>query len=175
MNCNTVKYVYASVNGIRCKFEADSGSDINLFPKNRFTDLCRELGYTPKLQKSSKKVRAANKSEIKCLGFFEATISSRYASIVSKVYVMEQSQDDYPLLSRYDLHTLGFIKVDPEGAYATNKVYSENDLSDEEFAAEVTKLHKKYAKVFIGVGTYKHHTVDLYHMQTHECCHLTRT
>ena len=74
---------------------------------------------------------------------------------------MEQSQDDYPLLSRYDLHTLGFIKVDPEGAYATNKVYSENDFSDEEFAAEVTKLHKKYAKVFIGVGTYKHHTVDL--------------
>ena len=38
---------------------------------------------------------------------------------------------------------------------------SENDLSDEEFEAEVTKLHKKYAKVFIGVGTYKHHTVDL--------------
>ena len=62
MNCNTVKYVYTSVNGIRCKFKADSGSNINLFPKNQSTDLCRELGYTPKLQKSSKKVRATNKS-----------------------------------------------------------------------------------------------------------------
>ena len=161
MDAPVTKYIYATICDIDCKLEADNGSDINLFPKNYFVEFCQKLGYTPKLQKTTKTIKACNKSVIKTLGWFSATITSRYASLNSKIYVMDQNQQDLPLLSRYDLFQLGYIKVDPDGAFAAKKVTSVQDISDSEFEEKVKVLHQKFKNVFIGVGTYKHHVVDL--------------
>ena len=52
MDCVNEKYVNAIVNDISCHFEADNGSDLNLFSKNYFHDFCKNLGYTPRLNKA---------------------------------------------------------------------------------------------------------------------------
>ena len=153
------KFVYTTVNDIPVKIQADSGSDINLFPRNHFLNYCAKKGHTPKLNPSTKPLKAANKTLIPNLGWFSATLSSKHESIVSKIYVMKQSQDDLPLMSRYDLFQLGYMRIDPNGGFASKKV--ECDLSDVEFQTAVAALHKKHHKVFTGVGLYKHHTVDL--------------
>ena len=94
MDAPVTKYIYAKICDISCKLEADNGSDINLFPRNYFVEFCKKLGYTPKLQKTTKIIKACNKSDIKTLGWFSATITSRYASLNSKIYVMDQNQQD---------------------------------------------------------------------------------
>ena len=48
------KFVYTSVNNIPFKVEADSGSDINLWPKNYFVKYCEKVGYIPKLHPASR-------------------------------------------------------------------------------------------------------------------------
>ena len=154
------KYVNVNVNHIPVRIQADSGSDINLFPKNHFFEYCEKIGYTPKLTPSARPLRAANKTLIPNLGWFTVTLSNKHASLVSRIYVMKHEQDDLPLMSRYDLYQLGYMRIDPDGAFASKKVI-QGDLSDQEFQSAVEALHKKHAKVFIGVGLYKHHTVDL--------------
>lgn len=99
MDAPVTKYIYAKICDIDCKLEADNGSDINLFPKNYFGEFCEKLGYIPKLQSSTKEIRACNKTKIKTLGWFPATITNRFASLHSKIYVMDQDQQDLPLLS----------------------------------------------------------------------------
>ena len=73
---------------------------------------------------------------------------------------MAQDQEDEPLMSRYDLAALGFL-MDPDGSFAAKKVIDTEDMTDEEFRKAVAALHKEFASVFIGIGTYKHHVVDL--------------
>ena len=159
-----IKFVYTTVNDIPIKIQADSGSDINLFPKNHFLKYCDQKGYVPKLHPATRPLKAANKSLIPNLGWFPAKLSSKHASIVSKVYVMKQSQDDLPLMSRSDLYQLGYMRIDPHGGYAIKRVVNESecDLSDKDFKLALAALHKKHHKVFSGVGVYKHHTVDLH-------------
>ena len=62
------KYVNVNVNHIPVRIQADSGSDINLFPKNHFFEYCEKIGYTPKLTPSARPLRAANKTIIPNLG-----------------------------------------------------------------------------------------------------------
>ena len=161
MDCVNEKYVNAVVNDISCRFEADNGSDLNLFSKNYFHDFCKKLGYTPKLNKALKPIWAANLTRIDTIGWFPATISSKHATIKTRIYVMSQNQEDAPLMSRYDLSALGYLKVDPDGGFAAKKIYDSNDMTDEEFTKAVAALHKEFADIFIGIGTYKHHVVEL--------------
>ena len=155
-----VDYVHVSVNGITFKVDPDYGSDVNLWPKNYFQQYVEKLGCKPKLLPADRPIKAANKSPIKILGYFPATLSSQHASVVSRIYVMEQELQDLPLLSKYDLHTLGYVRIHPDGAFASKSVNV--DMSDEEFKTAIASLHKRFQKVFVGVGTYKHHTVDLH-------------
>ena len=156
------EFVYTSVNNIPFKVQADSGSDINLWPKNHFLRYCEEKGTVPKLYPSSKPIKAANKTIIKNLGWFPATLTSKYASVVSKIYVQDQEMEDLPLLSRFDLSSLGYMRIDPSGGFAAKRIKNERDLTDEEFKLAVDKIHGKFKKVFTGVGTYPHYTVDLH-------------
>ena len=86
-------------------------------------------------------MRAANGTIIRVLGYFSA-----------------------PLLSKYDLFHLGYLKLDPDGAFASKRVYSsdaDSDFSTDVFKDLIDKLHQKYKKVSIGVGKYNHYTVHL--------------
>ena len=157
------KFVYTSVNNIPFKVEADSGSDINLWPKNYFVKYCEKVGYIPKLYPASRPLKTATKELIPNLGWFHATLRSQHASVVSKIYVMKQELPDLPLLSKYDLYSLGYMRIDPTGAFAAKRILNElSDMSDVEFKKAVVEIHKTHAKVFTGVGTYKHYTVDLH-------------
>ena len=86
------KFVFASIDGIDVRHQADSASDVNLWPNNYFRDLCDKLGSIPELLQLSKPVRAANKTLIGVKGYFEATITSQHASKQSKIYVMKADQ-----------------------------------------------------------------------------------
>ena len=149
------KYVFALVDGIDVRHQADSASDVNLWPNNYFRDFCNKVGYVPNLIQSSKPVRAANKTIIGVKGYFEATITSNHASTVSKIFVMKADQEEPPLMSRADLFHLGYLRIDPHGAYAAKSVSQKQDLSEEEFRNAVAKIHKTYASVFKGVGRYR--------------------
>ena len=62
------------------------------------------------------------------------------------------------------MHSLNYIKIDPDGNLAINKVdtvENKENLSEEEFKTLVDKLHTKYKKVFIGIGCYKYKTIVL--------------
>ena len=150
------------VDGISKPHQGDSGADVNLWGDNHFRDFCALKGKAPKLLPIDKPIRAANKIEIKCQGYFSATLSSAHATRVSRIYVTVDDSEDPPILSRFDLYNLGYMKFDPDGSYAANRVeQNESDLSDAEFNAAVEAIHKKYHKVFKGIGRYKYHTVDL--------------
>ena len=155
------KYIYTGVNGCEYKHEADSGSDINLWPHNHFRQLCNKMGYTPELHKSTVPVRAANKTPIEILGWFNATLTSKHASRVVRIYVSKYDQDDYPLLSRHYLYQLGYLRMDPNGTFAAKSISEDNEMSDDEFNKAVKDLHEEFKEVFTGIGKYKHHTVDL--------------
>ena len=58
------KFVFASIDGIDVRHQADSASDVNLWPNNYFRDFCNKVGYVPILFQSSNPVRAANKTVI---------------------------------------------------------------------------------------------------------------
>ena len=62
---------------------------------------------------------------------------------------MSQENSDAPLMSRDDLHTLGYIKIDKNGIFAAKKVSETNDISDEEFKTELAAIHKEFASVFL--------------------------
>ena len=155
------KFVFASIDGIDVRHQADSASDVNLWPNNYFRDFCDKLGSIPELLQSSKPVRAANKTIIGIKGYFEATITSQHASKRSKIYVMKADQVEPPLMSRDDLFDLGYLRIDPFGAYAANSVSQDKYTSEEEFKKAVAEIHKTYQCVFQGVGRYRFHTVDL--------------
>ena len=157
----TCKYIHARVNDLDVEFEADSGSDLNLFSKNYFQQFCNKLQRKPKLIKDDATIYAANNTTINSIGYFYANISNSFKSIKSKIYVMSQENSDAPLMSRNDLHTLGYIKIDKNGIFAAKKVSETNDISDEEFKTELAAIHKEFASFFRGVGTYLFHTVDL--------------
>ena len=89
------KYVFALVDGIAIKHQADSASDVNLWPNNYFRDFCDKLCYVPNLLQSSKPVRATNKTRIGVKGYFESTITSEHASKESKIFVMKADQEEY--------------------------------------------------------------------------------
>ena len=98
----TCKYINARVNDINVEFEADSGSDLNLFSKNYFQQFCNKLQRKPKLIKDDATIYAANDTTINSIGYFYANISNSFKSIKSKIYVMSQENSDAPLMSRYD-------------------------------------------------------------------------
>ena len=147
------------INGVNASMTGDSGSDLTLLPRNYFESFCTKLGYRPRLKKAPKPIRATNKTLIDCLGYFEATLESNSNQIVERIFVQNQDMDDLPLLSRFALKALGYIKISKEGDFLVKSV--QFDLSEEEFKAAVTAAHKKHVKVFQGVGTYKHFEVDL--------------
>ena len=155
------KYVFASANGVEIKHQADSGAYVNLWPKNYFRDYCNEVGYIPELQPTSKPVRAANNTLIGIKGYFVATLASNHASRRSKIYVMKADLSEPPLMSRSDLFHLGYLQIDPFGAYAANSVSQDKYLTEEEFRAAVAKIHSTFQAVFRGVGQYKFYEVDL--------------
>ena len=156
------KYINARVNNVDVEFEADSGSDINLFSRTFFKQYCRKLQRTPKLNKCDKPIYAANDTIINSIGYFYATISNQFKSVKSRIYVMNRENEEAPLMSRFDLFTLGYLKIDPSGKFAAKKITEDNDdMSDEEFKNELAAIHKEFASVFVGVGTYKHHEVEL--------------
>ena len=109
------KYVYVSINDVVVKHQADSASDINLWPHNTFRESCSKWGFTPQLIPDSKPVKAVNGTSVVVKGYFEATLSSTKASKTSKVYVMAADQNDAPLMSRFDLFDLRYVRIDPVG------------------------------------------------------------
>ena len=145
----TCKYIHARVNDVDVEFEADSGSDLNLFSRNYFQQFCNKFQRKPKLIKDDATIYAANNTTINSIGYFYANISNSFKSIKSKIYVMSQENSDAPLMSRDDLHTLGYIKIDKNGIFAAKKVSETNDISDEEFKTELAAIHKEFASVFL--------------------------
>ena len=156
-----IKYVFAYVNGIRYKHQADSGSDVNLWPKRHFESLCNQMGYTPKLQTTTRPITAVNDTSIRTIGWFEATVKSQYASRMSRIFVMDDDQEDWPLLSRFDLFQLGYLKIDPDGRFAAKQATTDFDLTEEELSTAVKTLHETFKNVFQGVGCCNFHEVDL--------------
>ena len=92
------------------------------------------MGYTPQLNKALKPIWAANLTRINTIGWFPATISSKHATIETRVYVMTQNQDEELLMSRYDLSALEYLRLDPDGGFAAKKVSDGNDITDEIFS-----------------------------------------
>ena len=84
------KYVNACVNNVEIQFEADSGSDINLFSRTCFRNYCKQTKRRPKLNKCDKPIYAANDTAINSIGYFYATISNPFKSVKSRIYVMSQ-------------------------------------------------------------------------------------
>ena len=156
-----IKYVFAYVNGIRYKHQADSGSDVNLWPKRHFESLCNQMGYTPKLQTTTRPITAVNDTSIRTIGWFEATVKSQYASRMSRIFVMDDDQEDWPLLSRFDLFQLGYLKIDPDGRFAAKQATTDFDLTEEQLSTAVKTLHETFKNVFQGVGCCNFHEVDL--------------
>ena len=109
------KFVNARVNNVDVEFEADSGSDLNLFCRNYFRKYSNILQRTPKLNKCDKPIFAANNTAISSIGWFYATMSNPFTLVKTKTYVMNQETDDAPLMSRDDLFRLGYLKIDPNG------------------------------------------------------------
>ena len=112
------------VNEIQIVCQADSASDVNVWGKNHFVDFCEQLGHTPKLTRAPKPIKAANKTLIKVDGFFNATLRSKTASRVSRIFVKTANDPDLPLMSRFDLQSLNYIKIDPDGNLAVKKIYT---------------------------------------------------
>ena len=131
------KFVNARVNNVDVEFEADSGSDLNLFSRTYFQRYSNILQRKPKLNKCDKPIFAANNTAISSIGWFYATMSNPFASVKTRIYVMNQETEDAPLMSRNDLFRLGYLKIDPNGRFAAKKVTDGSEMSDEQFKQEL--------------------------------------
>ena len=76
--------------------QPDSASDVTLWGKNHFKQFCSKLGYTPKLTPAPRLVKATNQSLIGVQGFFRATLCSKSASRVSRIFVRSTDDNDLP-------------------------------------------------------------------------------
>ena len=110
-----IECVNVYVNEIKVECQPDSASDINIWGNNHFRTFCNKLGYKPKLQRASRPIRAANKTLIKVDGFFNANFKSKSNSTVSRIFIKSADDPDLPLMSKFDLHCLGYIQIDPDG------------------------------------------------------------
>ena len=116
-----------------------------------FKQYCRKLQRTPKLNKCDKPIYAANDTIINSIGYFYATISNQFKSVKSTIYVMNRENEEAPLMSRFDLFTLGYLKIYLSGKFAAKKITEDSDdMSDEEFKNELAAIHKEFAEVFVG-------------------------
>ena len=127
-NMDSCEFVNVSVNGVSIRHQPDSASDVNLWAKNHFDDFCSKVGSVPKLAPAKKPLRAANGTLIQVKGFFIATLKSKSASRIARIFVMTDNDKDLPLLSKFDLHHLGYLQLDPDGAFATKRVQSDAEL-----------------------------------------------
>ena len=158
------RHVNVEVNGVKIRHQPDSASDVNLWAQNHFDDFCSKVGGMPKLAKATKPLCAANGTIIQVKGYFIATLTSKSASRIARIFVWPDYDTDLPLLCKFDLYHLGYLHIDPDGAFETKRVSNldtDTDFSEDIFKELVNKLHQRYEQVFKGVGQYKHHTVDL--------------
>ena len=64
---------------------------------------------------------------------------------------MNRENEEAPLMSRFDLFTLGYLKIYLSGKFAAKKITEDSDdMSDEEFKNELAAIHKEFAEVFVG-------------------------
>ena len=61
-------------------------------------------------------------------------------------------------MSKHDLHTLGYIKIDKNGIFAAKKVSETNDISNEEFKTEQAAIQNWPTKLIHLQG--RNHPAD---------------
>ena len=174
-----------NVNGIIVNFDADTGSNANIFGWDDFKAYCKLKGSTPKLRVATRTLADASNGSMAVAGCFRARLSSQHNSCQDTIYVLKHATKYDPLLSEDTLLRLGFVRYDVEGAFAeinrhkpvknpkkrTNNVHKLNnmekekdcddDISEDQFQAEWAALLKKFKKVFIGVGEFKNYKISL--------------
>ena len=173
------------VNGILINFDPDTGANANLFGWDDFEAYCKLQGSTPKLRVATRKLADASNGSMDVKGCFRARLSSNHSSCQDIIYVLRHTTKYDPILSEDTLLRLGFVRYDVEGAFAdinqqepvhnpyrrktfVNKISDkereedcDDDISEEQFQAEVDALMKKYSKVFVGVGQFKPYKISL--------------
>ena len=162
------------VNTVPIQFAPDTGSQLVILDQSKFRHYCAKSKVRPKLTPVTRKVYAANRTLMEFSGKFTATLASEHAAMTTEVYVLSMFLPDPPLLSEQVLLTLGYIKYDKKGGFAkppggspepsmARKVVEEDldDISEEEMRRQIDLLHKKYSKVFTGVGRFKRHKAHL--------------
>ena len=162
------------VNTVPIQFAPDTGSQLVILDQSKFRHYCAKSKVRPKLTPVTRKVYAANRTLMKFAGKFTANLASEHAAMTTEVYVLSMFLPDPPLLSEQVLLTLGYIKYDKKGGFAkppggspepsmARKVVEEDldDISEEEMRRQIDLLHKKYSKVFTGVGRFKRHKAHL--------------
>ena len=146
------------VNGYLFHFTPDTGSDITILTTQQFNTFSKHFGAIPKLRPVTKTIRAANDTAIVFRGSFSATLSSPSSKIREEIYVKDSSIDSPPLLSEKALRALGFIQYCAHGSFVVKTVTETDDpddLTEEELAGEIKRIHAKFPSVFRGVGCFK--------------------
>ena len=175
-----------NVNGIIVNFDPDTGANANVFGWDDFQAYCKKKGSNPTLRKATRKLADASNGSMDVKGCFRAQLSSQYNSCQDIIYVLRHDTKYDPLLGEDTLLRLGFVRYDIKGAFAdinrhkpvhnphqrnhfVNKISdlekekdcNEDDISEEQFKAELDALMKKYKKVFEGVGEFKPYKISL--------------
>ena len=171
------------VNGQLVNFDPDTGAEANVFGWDDYEAYCRQTGTRPKLKEATRELAHAEEGSMKVKGCFRAKLSSLHNSCIDTIYVLSKATSYNPLLSEQTLLRLGYVRYDLEGAFAqinkckpVNKLNhahvhkiteerekdkEEDDITDEQFQAEIKELMKKYEKVFVGVGQFKPYKISL--------------
>ena len=153
-----------SINGILYDFAPDSGSDVDIITTQNYFDLQSKLNKTIYLKPVTKLYRAANRSLITFRGYFSCKLSSASTTINSKVYVLDLPPGEPPLLSKKSLKALGLIKFSKDGGFvkSVSKFTKPHvECKDPQIIKKLDLVHKRYRKVFIGLGKCKNYEVDL--------------
>ena len=149
-----------NVQGIPVKVLGDSGSTKNILYANHWASLkerLSELGRMPKFVTRHKKLLCANGTPLNITGYVNLQVKTKSgfkARVTFEIASETQAKD--PLLSEQSMLDLGLIQYHPDG----DGVHSAFSLKDEQ-QEQIQALHKKYRRVFEGIGKFKGKPIDI--------------
>ena len=170
MEMNRITKFRLKLENMWLQFQPDCGSSAVLINRFIFNDLQKFLNRKIKLQKDFQQFYAANLSEIFVDGYFIGKITTESgASCESRIYVQNVPKNEPPLLNEATLLKLGLINYNPKGKAVKqvsqmspedSSLLPEIKCKSPEFTDKFEKLHKKYIKVFTGMGLLRNYEVD---------------
>ena len=132
------------INQTKLIWKPDTGSPLNIISKEHFRTIDDHALIKLK-SVEGEKILAANNSEIRFVGKFEANLSCNDTSVQQLIYVQDDEFQRHPLLSEAALLELGLICYHP-GITVVNTVNVDK-------STEVSKILQRFSKVFTGIGS----------------------